>query len=933
MNGKFKESPGSEFRAIAFWSLNGELEENELFRQLLEFKLGGFGGVFLHARGTPNTPYMTNMWMEKMRFCMQTAADLGLEAWIYDEVNWPSGRAEGTVERIGGRNSAKKLSMVPVEDGLPLAGELGRSADGRSAFCVGFGSGANQLNRRTTEDFIEIIYERYKKDCGEFFGNTCPGAFFDEPQYASAYDKNDYIPWGEELPETYRRLWGEDIVPCLESLFVDTGDYRRIRKQFWFALAELYAESWGLPLYRWCEKNGLKITGHYEWEEDFKHQIRCTSDIMRHYEYEHIPGTDHLGYGLYAPWIHLQCSSVSQQLGKERTMCECFGVGGQGVTVEDRRWMYGQLLSRGVDMFVPHITHYSLAEGNKRDCPPYNQYQQPWWHYGAAVEEGVSKACRITAAGRDRVNVCILDPIVSAWCNYRPGDTAFAEALQEGYEALHGALADAGVSFHYVGESYFEKYASVENGKLKLGGMTYDTVILPGVTDTLELTARVLGQFAREGGRLFALNCSFEGARETDLEALASLLSSEKGFEADGACWVRTFELEGSLCRLFANPNRLSPVTVTVCGDRNLRFTDTFSGAECVLAPGEKYEIPAACFVIAEETEDAPFAAEKPVYGQSIEVGGPWLAEPRLHLRDEKNCATLDMCSLWVAGEGEVACGFTCDVRSAAASARARHSTAQWRREHGGADVNAKDNMQYRLSYKFKADALPERFAVAAELGEQGFVCLNGKVLTESSGYFLDRSFLCFDGTDAVRVGENEIVLCAVTGRGSPVVEDVYLLGDFSCRIEDTDLRVIDEPVSSVESTLCPEAQGFPFFTGELGLKNSFTLPFGADCVRIRLENVASSAVAVIVNGQAAEPLVGAPWERDISALVRPGENELELRAVGTLRNLLGPIHNTEAEKRSVGPGDYNDKSRWSDAPIFRPTGFEKVFIDHGTVR
>ena len=929
MDRKFRESPESKYRSLAFWSLNGLLEENELFRQLLEFKLGGFGGVFLHARGVPKTPYMTNMWMEKMRFCMETAEALGLEAWIYDEVNWPSGRAEGTVERLGGENSAKIVSLVEADE-VPRAGELGRTADGRFAFCVGYGCGTNQLNRKTTEDFIEIVYERYKKDCGEFFGKTCPGAFFDEPQYASAYDNNDYIPWGEELPEVYAELWGEDVVPTLESLFFDVGDYKKARKQFWAALAELYARSWGLPLYRWCEKNGLKITGHYEWEEEFKFQIRCTSDVMRHYEYEHIPGTDHLGYGLYAPWIHLQCSSVSQQLGKERTMCECFGVGGQGVTVQDRRWMYGQLLSRGVDMFVPHISHYSLEGDNKRDCPPYNQYQQPWWHYGAAVEEGVSKANRIVSSGKDAVNVCVLNPIVSAWSNYRPGDTAFIDGMQKDYEALHAALADAGVSFHYLGESYFKKYVSVENGKLKVGRMVYDHVILPRVSEMMPLTEATLAKFVSEGGKLWSVGCEWDGAENVSASELAKLLSQTNGFEADKPCWVRTFELDGSLCRLMANVSRTEPVTVTVSGDRNLRVIDTFTDRETVIAKGQSFEIPAASFVITEETDDAPVFDIPAPLTETVTVTGAWLVDPKLHLRDEKNCVTLDKCTLWTEDEGECAAGYTLDVKNVAAQKRNRRTSAEWRAVHGNNDYTAPDNLQYRVSFTFRAEAIPEKLSVAAELGEMGFIVLNGKVLNKQDGYFLDSCFVCFDGTDAVCLGENRVTLCAVTGRKNPVVEDIFLVGDFSCRIEDTDVRVIGTPAVVIEDTAFPEKEGFPFFAGELCLKNSFDLPCGVNRAEIELEEVGASAVAVLVNGEAAEPLVGAPWKRDISALVRPGNNKLELRCVGTLRNLLGPIHNTTAEKRSVGPGDYNDKSRWSDEPIFRATGFGKAKINYG---
>ena len=263
----------------------------------------------------------------------------------------------------------------------------------------------------------------------------------------------------------------------------------------------------------------------------------------------------------------------------------------------------------------------------------------------------------------------------------------------------------------------------------------------------------------------------------------------------------------------------------------------------------------------------------------------------------------MDICTLWVDTLGEITTGFTCDVRAIGGSKRLERTSAGWKAAHPEVDYKSADNMRYRLTY--------------------------GKVLTKKKGYFLDRDFVCFDASEAVVCGENQLVIGAVCGRTAPVIEDVYLLGDFSCRIEDTDVRVLTETVTAISDTSFPEKQGYPFFTGELCLKNSFELPYGARNAELELCGVDASAVAVIINGTAAEPLVGAPWKRDISDLVTRGINTIELRCVGTLRNLLGPTHNTTAEKRSVGPGDYNDKSRWSDEPIFRSTGFGKAKINY----
>ena len=930
MNEKFKSEAQSQYRPMAFWSLNGELKESELFRQLLEFKMGGFGGVFLHARGNLKTPYMSNIWMDRMHYCMKTAQELGLEAWIYDEMNWPSGRAEGAVESLGGKNISKKLSLVPA-DIFPIPGEIARTSDGTEAFCVGFGHITDQLSKRTTQDFIQIVHERYKKDCGEFFGNSCPGVFFDEPQYASAYDKNDYVPWSDDLLPLYFELWGEDLLPELASLFRDEGDFRTVRKQFWFTVAELYSRSWGKPLFDWCAQNGLKLTGHYEWEDDLKNIIRCTADVMRHYEYEHIPGTDQLGLGLYAPWIHLRCSSVSQQLGRERTMCECFGVSGQGVTISDRRWMYGQLLSRGVDMFVPHISHYSLAESNKRDCPPYNQYQQPWWYYGKTVEDGVAKACRLLASGHDRVHICVLDPIVTAWCSYVPGNTAPAEALQTLSEKLYYELANKGIFFHYIGESYFRDYAAVEDGKFCVGKMKYDTVILPGVTDVMDLSRELLEKFVASGGRLFAVEKPWPGAETLSVEALAEILAQENEFEISAPCWFKYFDIDGIAFGLAANPSREKPVEISSLLPRNIKFTDLITGKEVVLAPGETFCLAPGAFVVTEETDEAPNPPTQADFADQLEISGNWLLDSTVQLRHEKNCVNLDRCSLRIESGDWSAPGYSADIRDLAAAEKSHRRTSEWQTSTGDTTGISADNIRTTLRYTFRAENLnseaKKSFRVAFEAGELCSAFLNGKPLTRRDGIFLDSAFLCFDGSEAVSDGENEILICSVSGRRTPTIEDVYLIGNFSCFVENTNERVLRPLSAFSKQTDGFELRGYPFFAGELKLKNSFELPYGVERAELEILDPHMAAAAIIVNGKAAEPLMGAPWKRDISDLVLPGENTIEIRVVNTLRNLLGPLHLTHGEERSIGPADYNNKKYWSEAPIFSPLGFGAAVV------
>lgn len=82
---------------LSFWFLNHYLDEAELARQIGEFKKKGFAGFFLHPRGGLNVPYGSRDWNRVLKFCVNEARRVGLEAWLYDEDPYPSGTAGGRV--------------------------------------------------------------------------------------------------------------------------------------------------------------------------------------------------------------------------------------------------------------------------------------------------------------------------------------------------------------------------------------------------------------------------------------------------------------------------------------------------------------------------------------------------------------------------------------------------------------------------------------------------------------------------------------------------------------------------------------------------------------------------------------------------------------------------------------------------------------------
>src|SRR5919199_2078571 len=92
----FRE-PAREYGILPFWFLNGELEPDEMRRQLHEFRDKRMAGIILHGRYGLEVPYLSSGYLERISQAVQEGTELGLQTWIYDEMNWPSGAADGKV--------------------------------------------------------------------------------------------------------------------------------------------------------------------------------------------------------------------------------------------------------------------------------------------------------------------------------------------------------------------------------------------------------------------------------------------------------------------------------------------------------------------------------------------------------------------------------------------------------------------------------------------------------------------------------------------------------------------------------------------------------------------------------------------------------------------------------------------------------------------
>ena len=84
-----------------FWSWNDAINEFGVIEQLKSFSRHGIDGVFVHARDGLAIEYMGEKWMNLFELTVLQAKELNIDVWIYDEMGWPSGEANGKIVALG----------------------------------------------------------------------------------------------------------------------------------------------------------------------------------------------------------------------------------------------------------------------------------------------------------------------------------------------------------------------------------------------------------------------------------------------------------------------------------------------------------------------------------------------------------------------------------------------------------------------------------------------------------------------------------------------------------------------------------------------------------------------------------------------------------------------------------------------------------------
>ncbi len=424
-------NPGPEWRAKPFWSWNGDLEKDELIRQIEVFREMGMGGFFMHSRVGLQTEYLGDKWFDLINACADTAEKLGMEAWLYDEDRWPSGIAGGLVTKnkeyrmqflTGIQMPAEKFSwsdstlaafvcnvdtisfsnarrIKKDSDMKSFAGQkilaFVRTYDKPNDFYNGY-TYANTMDRKATDEYIRLTHEKYTEKCGDRLGTSIKGIFTDEPHRGAVFGSPASwdVPWTYDFAEKFSKKFGYDILERLPELFL-RKDGERVNQVKWHYMElaqELFIENWEKPYADWCRKNNMIFTGHVLHEDNLMAQSIMQGSLMRFYEFQDYPGVDVLTEGNNNYWIVKQVSSAARQMNQKFILSELYGCSGWQMNFESHKATGDWQALFGVNLRCPHLSWYTMQGEAKRDYPASISFQSGWYKDYSYVEDYFSEA-------------------------------------------------------------------------------------------------------------------------------------------------------------------------------------------------------------------------------------------------------------------------------------------------------------------------------------------------------------------------------------------------------------------------------------------------------------------------------------------------------------------------------------------------------------
>lgn len=527
---------------MRWWWFGSAVTKPEIERELKIMKEGGIGGVEIQpvypmalddpGKGFRNIPYLSDEYLDALRFTSMKARELGLRMDVTLGSGWPFGGPHTPVTEAAGR---LRIDRVPVPEharSIPMpditAGEqfiaafLAKgdarqfSADGvrqvadiergRLRLPAGIAgqhvvlfflsSRSGMQVKRPAVGAEGFVLDHYSRPAIEHHlaavGDRLMQAFGNHPPYSVFSDSLEVFAsdWTPDLLSEFQKRRGYDLTPLLPALAGDFGERTaQVRRDWGKTLTELCDERYLTPLNQWAHKHGTKFRSQTYGTPPVTLSSNALVDLP---EGEAGPHWRQFSTSRWA-------SSASHLYGRPVTSSETWTWLHSPVfraTPLDMKAEADRHFLQGINQLIGHGWPYSPDAAGEPGWRFYAaavfNHHNPWWIVMPDLTKYLQRISYLLRQGKPANDVAVYLPVEDARAQFLAGRGV---SVDRSMETLLGRdliphILDAGFTFDFVDDQAIAKL-----------GITHRVLVIPAGAKYIPAeTQRSVDNFKAKGG-------------------------------------------------------------------------------------------------------------------------------------------------------------------------------------------------------------------------------------------------------------------------------------------------------------------------------------------------------------------------------------------------------------------------------------------------
>ncbi len=541
----FVTPPGDARIMMRWWWFGPAVEKGELERELLVMKQAGIGGVEIQpvyplelddpTKGFRNTPYLSEEFLDDVRFVSAKAKELGLRVDITLGSGWPYGGPDTPVTEAAGRLRVERFSVGAGERSWPIPalqnGErlIAAFADGVQLKEFEHGRAILPANARGSLDLVffaasrtgqqvkrpgvgaeGFVLDHYSRPAVEHhlravadplmqaFANNLPHAVFSDSLEVFGSD------WTDNFLTEFQKRRGYDLIPYLPALVENIGPKTAaIRHDWGETLTELADENYLIPIREWAHAHHTLFRSQTYGEPPVE---MSANDLVDLPEGEH--GPEWRAFSA-ARWASSACHLFGRPVTSTETWTWLHAPSFRATPLDMKAEADLHFLE-GINQLIGHGWPYSPPSAGE---PGWHFYasgalndHNPWFMVMPELARYLQRVSFLTRQGEPANDVAIYLPTDDAWAHF---DGGFPDKGEDGFQKTvlsideqMDTLLGPNLIPQVLNSGY--NFDFIDDAAIARAGIRHRILILPGVERMSPQTLRRVSEFSQAGGVVLA---------------------------------------------------------------------------------------------------------------------------------------------------------------------------------------------------------------------------------------------------------------------------------------------------------------------------------------------------------------------------------------------------------------------------------------------